>query len=229
MTKEQLQQLRDFNTIIYDINAAELSQSFLSTGTLTHNACETLPLSVDVVSSSRGVKIPKGAKTILNTNSPVGLKFVSVDKYGQYEDTSVLIPHIADVQVIDDKVVIISFKDGTNEKAVLDKSDTYSLEQGISICITKKMLSMKTNGNGSSAYNKLLNHCLKIYEDNRKAEEKSKADEWAAKEKKKKAAEKAKSKRIKRANKEREREIEIQKEAYLRAMKELGGNSAVND
>ena len=88
---------------------------------------------------------------------------------------------------------------------------------------------METNGNGSSAYNKLINHCLKVYENNRKAEEKAKADEQAAKEKEKKAADKARAKRIKKANKNREREIEIQKEAYLRAMREFGGNPAVND
>lgn len=151
------------------------------------------------------------------------------DNDGNCETISVLIPSITDVKSIDDKVVIVNFADGTSEKAVLSDNDKFSLEQGISICITKKMLSMETNGNGSSAYNKLINHCLKVYENNRKAEEKAKADEQAAKEKEKKAADKARAKRIKKANKNREREIEIQKEAYLRAMREFGGNPAVND
>ena len=64
---------------------------------------------------------------------------------------------------------------------------------------------------------------MKIIE---RQKEKKAADEQAAKEKEKKAADKARAKRIKKANKNREREIEIQKEAYLRAMREF--NSAQN-
>lgn len=91
------------------------------------------------------------------------------------------------------------------------------------------MLSAKTEGNGTSAYNKLIRHCVKVYEKNRKAEKKAKADEQEKKDNEKKAAEKVRAKKIKRANEKREREIEIQKEAYLRAMREFGGNSAVKE
>lgn len=140
------------------------------------------------------------------------------------EDRYVM-PDITDVSVMGDRVVSVTFADGTREKAVLVVGDKFSLEQGISICITKKLLSIQTNGNGSSVYNKLISHCLKLYENNRKAEEKAKADEQAEKEKVKKA----RAKRIKKANKKREREIEIQKEAYLRAMREFGGNLAVDE
>lgn len=174
-------------------------------------------------------KVQDGAKTYIDKNYSKGIRIIYNGMWGMGTATNVIIPHIKDVQVIKDRVVIVIFADGSKEKAVLDSADTFSLEQGISICITKKMLSMETNGNGSSAYNKLINHCLKVYENNRKAEEKAKADEQAAKEKEKKAADKARAKRIKKANKNREREIEIQKEAYLRAMREFGGNPAVND
>lgn len=158
-----------------------------------------------------------------------GICFIYRNNDNRGAFTDIIIPHIKDIEIIKDNVVIVIFADGSKEKAVLDSADTFSLEHGISICITKKMLSMQTNGNGSSAYNKLIKHCLKLYDNNRKAEEKAKADEQAAKEKEKKAADKARAKRIKKANKNREREIEIQKEAYLRAMREFGGNSAVND
>jgi hypothetical protein len=174
-------------------------------------------------------KVQDGAKTYIDKNYSKGIRIIYNGMWGTGTATGVIIPHIKDVQVIKDRVVIVSFADDSQEKAVLDSADTFSLEQGISICITKKMLSMGTNGNGSSAYNKLINHCLKVYENSRKAEEKAKAEEQAVKEKEKKAADKARAKRIKKANKNREREIEIQKEAYLRAMREFGGNSAVNE
>lgn len=174
-------------------------------------------------------KVQDGAKTYIDKNYSKGIRIIYNSMWGMGTATNVIIPHIKDVQVIKDRVVIVSFADDSQEKAVLDSADTFSLEQGISICITKKMLSMETNGNGSSAYNKLINHCLKVYENSRKTEEKAKAEEQAAKEKEKKAADKARVKRIKKANKNREREIEIQKEAYLRAMREFGGNSAVNE
>lgn len=166
-------------------------------------------------------RIPKDAKTVMNvSNNEIRLVVP-----GKRENCYIL-PAIKDIQIIQDKVVVVLFEDGTKEKAVLDSEDTFSLEQGVSICITKKLLSDKTDGNGSSAYNKIITHCCKLYENNRKAEEKAKAEQQAAKEKEQRAIEKAKRKRIKKANKMREREIEIQKEAYLRAMREF--NSAQN-
>lgn len=179
--------------------------------------------------SQRTVSIDNETNTEFSDEDERGIRFIYRNNNNKGAFTNIIIPYIKDIEIIKDNVVIVIFADGSKEKAVLDSADTFSLEQGISICITKKMLSMETNGNGSSAYNKLIKHCLKLYENNRKAEEKAKADEQAAKEKEKKAADKARAKRIKKANKNREREIEIQKEAYLRAMREFGGNSAVND
>ena len=115
--------------------------------------------------------------------SAIGYIRAAIYENGRRIDDKYIMPDIIDVSVMGDKVVSVTFADGTREKAVLAADDKFSFEQGVSICITKKMLSMQTNGNGSSAYNKLINHCLKLYENNRKAEEKAKADEQAAKEK----------------------------------------------
>jgi hypothetical protein len=132
-----------------------------------------------------------------------------------------IIPTIVDVEVINNKVVKVYFSDGTTEKAVLSKNDAYSFEYGISICIIKRILSEKTNGNGTAIYNKLIDYAIKVYNDNR-AEEKAVAEcVKAAKIADQKKAEKEKARRIEIAEKRKEREIEIQTEAYLRAMRKF--------
>lgn len=115
--------------------------------------------------------------------------------------------------------VIVTFSDGTVEKAAASEDDTFSLEQGISICYTKKLMSMLTNGNGSTAYNRMLHNAMKLY--------KSKQEEAANKEKEeqlaKERAERLTAKRVKRKAKleakKREQEISIQAEAYARALR----------
>jgi hypothetical protein len=132
-----------------------------------------------------------------------------------------LIPAISDVSVKNKSVVIVSFCDGTKEKAVLHKEDTFSLEQGIAICISKKLLSDETGGRGNAAYNKLVRYGVKKYNDcekNRVKEKKSRAEA-----KKQKAL--REEKRKKKNEKKKEREINIRKEAYLRAMREMENNN----
>ena len=65
------------------------------------------------------------------------------------------------------KIVCVDFADGTTEKAVLSEGDTFSLEQGVSICITKKLLSEKSLS-GNSLYNKIIQKALKIYDNKQK-------------------------------------------------------------
>ena len=152
-------------------------------------------------------------------------------KVGVYRDGKLvkihqIIPAVKDVRVIGDSVVIMYFADGTTEKAVLNKEDTFSLEQGISICLTKKMLSMISEDSGSSVYNKLVEHCLNVYKNNRQAEQDEAQKKIADKEAAKKFKEKLDRKKARKAAEKREAQIEIQKEAYLRAMKEYNGTSA---
>lgn len=132
-----------------------------------------------------------------------------------------IMPSIASVSVIKDVVVIVEFFDGTSEKSTLSASDTFSLEQGISICVTKKLLSMLCNGHGSSIYNKIIKRGVKVFNEMQKIESERVVAEENAKKKKIKEAERRKAKKQKRDYDERERLIEIQKEAYLRAMEEI--------
>ena len=136
-----------------------------------------------------------------------------------------VMPDIKDVIVIEQenspKVVKVVFADDTFEKAVLDNIDSFSLEMGISICITKKLLSFGTTY-GSTNYNKVVQYAIKKMNDNRKKE-------FEAEELKRKIENMRKmraKKKDKRLAKKREEQIELQKEAYIRALREINtGNN----
>lgn len=129
------------------------------------------------------------------------------DGFFKFERT--IMPDIKDVKV-HNNTVLVTFADNTKTVAVLDKEDKFDLEQGISICITKKLL----GENGSSIYNKLIKRAFKVKNQNEKAAEKAKK----AKEKENQRKELALARHKKKMNKKREEQIEIQKEAYIRAM-----------
>lgn len=134
-----------------------------------------------------------------------------------YIGTSILRPYIAglednkhnisisDVKILStNKVVQVVFEDGTSEKAICDKDDTFSLEIGITVCIAKKLLG------GTKEYNKIIRNALKTMEQNEKSK-KEREDE------KKRIA----LKRQKMEEQRRERKIKAQEEAYYRAMKRI--------
>ena len=135
--------------------------------------------------------------------------------------TQYIIPQIKEIKAINNRVVIIKFKDGTQEKAVLDSSDTFSIEQGVAICITKKILSKLTYGNGSSVYNKLIDYAMKIY----KKQENDKAKAEAEKTKTEQQENKREEKRKKRIAKTQERERDILSEAIAKAMQSMNLDS----
>ena len=84
---------------------------------------------------------------------------------------------------------------------------------------------MHTNGNGSSVYNKLVDYAVKVMKQNQIAGEQYEKDRAEKKRIYENKCRKKKRRREKREAQLREREIEIQKEAYLRAMRELNNNT----
>ena len=135
-------------------------------------------------------------------------------KDGYYQITKVLMPDIKDVRTAGN-AVFVTFADGSFTKAVLDKEDgPFNLEQGVSICLTKKLL----GENGSSIYNKLIQRALKVKKN--KELEAEKAAKKKEEEKKKLAKDRAK--REKRKAKKREEIIEMHREAFVRALRDLG-------
>ena len=127
------------------------------------------------------------------------------------------LPEIIDVEVINNCVTIVTFSDGTKEKAVLDKADTFNLEQGISICITKKLLAQITGCGGTKVYNGLIKRAIKKYNAHLDSIEAQKQIE----EQKKKKYEKIAAKKAKRKAAQREARINEQAEAYRRALQSM--------
>ena len=133
---------------------------------------------------------------------------------GFFKHERKLMADIIDVRVYDNTVVVM-FVDKTKTSAVLDSVDTFSVEQGISVCITKKLL----GEDGNSLYNKLVTRALKVIKRKQKA-----ADAVVKqKEEEKKARELKKARAQRRKAKKREEAIDIQAEAIKRALSGLIG------
>jgi hypothetical protein len=109
----------------------------------------------------------------------------------------------------ENKVVIVTFADGTKIKTVCDEQDTFTLEMAISIAITKKLLG------GTGAYNKAIKQGINAYKDKIKAEEKQAENDRAyyARKAKKEAKRKLKE------EKKREQFKNDLKEAFIEALK----------
>lgn len=115
--------------------------------------------------------------------------------------------------------VIVTFSDGTIEKASASEEDTFSVEQGISICYTKKLLSMLTTDSGSKVYNKMIHNAMKLYESKQEEATNKEKEDRLAKERAERLAAKRAMRKAKLEAKKREQEISIQAEAYARALR----------
>lgn len=128
---------------------------------------------------------------------------------------------VKSIQVYNNRVVKLTFIDDTVSTAVCSAADEFSLETGISICLTKRMLDTDQK-RGSSQYNKMIKSLLNKYE-KQQQDELEKAKE---KLRKKLKWQKAREKKELRRKRKEERTIEMQKEAYIRAMNELKDNQS---
>ena len=124
-------------------------------------------------------------------------------------------PEITDVKIIvENKVVEVTFTDGTKEKSVCKESDVFSLESAISICISKKIMG------GSGAYNNAVKRGMKVYEDKQKKEVADKAEqERIAKKREKRLAykERRSAKRAEEEMLRKEREKEEKRKNRLKS------------
>ena len=147
-------------------------------------------------------------------------------RFGRSKETSkYLMPEFSDVRIIRDKEgfsigVGIDFTDGTKQKAICMPDDTFNLEQGITICLFKKML---TGGcyieeqYVTGVYNKLVKHAIKIRNRRIKAEEEAKKAEEEAKLQEQRFQEKRRKAKIRQAKRKSERRINELAEAIRRS------------
>lgn len=124
------------------------------------------------------------------------------------------VPEIVDVKTINDKVVIVTFIDGTQTRAVCDKDDVFNLEVGIGICITKRLMS-NDEQTGNAMFNKTIRSALKVMKRNEQIEKIRK--EFIEEEKR--IEDKIRRKKEKRAEKRRQKKIQMMADAILLADK----------
>lgn len=159
---------------------------------------------------------------------PYNNKF-KIIKYGESVKNSVYImPEISDVRHIINKGEVIGveikFADNTKQKAICSPNDTFNLEQGISICLFKKILegglvavNSVNKGRGTSIYNKLVNHAIKVMERRIKAEKEAEKKEAENKAKEQRFIEKKRRADARRAKRESEQRINEMAEAIRRS------------
>ena len=136
---------------------------------------------------------------------------------------TVLMPDIVNVSNPNDKTVFVEFADGTKEVAILSEDDTFSLETGILICITKKLFSnIGILTSGSSAYNKVIKYALSKLDYTKKQKQK----EIEARRAERKKISSIKQAEREAENKKREDRIREMAEAYKRAIKAVSDEAA---
>lgn len=120
------------------------------------------------------------------------------------------IPPVTDVQTYNNRVVKVTFADGSFTKAVCSENDNFDLDVGISVCITKRMMGK----DGHKLYNNMMRKVHDQMVENAKREVKLQALETELKRQNRKKELKAAAKKAKA----RQEQIDIQKTAMVEAL-----------
>lgn len=153
-----------------------------------------------------------------NLNGLLGLED---DTAKQSKPVKVKSVEITNIEILNDRVVKVTFDDESFTKSVCQENDIFDLDVGITVCLMKKMLD-DGKGNGTRIYNDIIRDAHKLINDKENEKIKKQMEE----EKRKKKAHKAAMKRQAKKMKAKEEAIDIQKQAFIRAMQETG---MVND
>lgn len=115
---------------------------------------------------------------------------------------------IVDYKILNDRAIMFIFADGTTEKTICSENDKYDLEEAINVAICKKMFG------GTSEYNNAVRKAIKQV---KAINEKKKREEAERKELERRKAKRVERKLRRKAAK-RQEQIDIQAEAFLKAM-----------
>ena len=131
--------------------------------------------------------------------------------------TMVRLPKIVNIEMYNDRVVKVTFDDGSFTKSVCQENDIFDLDVGITICLIKKMLDTG-KGDGTRIYNDVIRDAHKLIND----KENEKIEKQMEKEKQRKKTHKAMMKKQAKKMKAKEEAIDIAKQGFVRALQETG-------
>lgn len=202
-------------------------------GYAVNNSAEDLKPYVDkcVQEATAAPTVRPETKCKMIINDREGAIFCESYENCKLKSTRRIMPDIDDVRIIEQKVddhtsiaraVIVTFKDGTSSKATFNDGDWYSLEYGISVCITKRLL----GEHGSSLYNKIVRRAMRVKAENDEAARRHAEEEARIANKLKKLAAKRAAKKARREAQQRESKIDMIAEAVVRAMQKINFNKA---
>lgn len=209
-------------------NMTGASGTIIASDVITSDVLNTIVADMNKL-QNEAAAIPPEAKTIMKSED--GRLRAATYANQHLINSNGIMPDIVAVHTYDEDgkdvydsyflAVKVDFADHTSTKAVCSQDDFCDLESGITICIAKKLIDMKLPGAGQSLFNKIIKRAVKVYDNGfyAKLEAEKGKEQKAARDKKE--AEKKRERQLKRAEAKREDEINIRKEAYVRAMKEL--------
>jgi len=213
-----------------------LNSSILNNANMYSSVADIADVIVDTVSSitigNNNVKTESTMTKSKMVESKSGTTWIQKYKDGRYVGQFNVMPNIVDVREYEDAdgnpcAIYLDFADGTSTSAARREGDVFSFEHGVTICIIKKLLDKLTDNMGSATYNKLVRKAQKLrdykIEYEKKLIEEAKAQEAKAAKlaEKKRKRDERRAKQIQELEEQaREELIEIQKEAFLRALRE---------
>lgn len=195
------------------------------------SAIDASSINKDIFFKSEVEKMNKPSNVSRDTKNKVvfenGKVVVKFYNDGLNNDNRVILPDIEDVKVYpnlsDPRAVEVFFADATSEKAVLDSSDEFNLDSGITCCIAKKLISnaIAKSEHSTSILNKIVRHAKRVMDNNEKAHRKAIEREQIEASKKAKIIAKKKQRDEKRFQDNTEAFINMLEIAIVRAHKSM--------